>query len=182
MIASLLRYVLLEGSVALFALGALVSILPEDGHTEPPPPLFGECAVAKEALLGEECPRHALGARTLTAAKLLILARAKFPQLLHLLPDLKGDLRRHSMLRKSASADGGGSAAGAPAPSPAAANAMAPMRDPSRLETQWAESEAREKLLTAESETRAATLISATARGRTARKEVQQMRTGASLH
>jgi hypothetical protein len=86
------------------------------------------------------------------------------------------------MLRKSASADGGGSAAGAPAPSPAAANAMAPMRDPSRLETQWAESEAREKLLTAESETRAATLISATARGRTARKEVQQMRTGASLH
>jgi hypothetical protein len=59
---------------------------------------------------------------------------------------------------------------------------MAPMRDPSRLETQWAESEAREKLLMAESETRAATLISATARGRTARKEVQQMRTGASLH
>jgi hypothetical protein len=91
LIASLLRYVLLEGSVALFALGALVSILPEDGHTEPPPPLFGECAVAKEALLGEECPRHALGARTLTAAKLLILPRAKFPQLLHLLPDLKGD-------------------------------------------------------------------------------------------
>ena len=139
--------------MALFALGALVSILPEDGHTEPPPPLFGECAVAKEPLLGEECPRHALGARTLTAAKLLILPRAKFPQLLHLLPDLKGDLRRHSMLRKSASADGGGSAAAAPAPSPAAANAI-----------------------------RAATLISATARGRTARKEVQQMRTGASLH
>ena len=128
MIASLIRYVLLEGSVALFALGALVSILPEDGHTEPPPPLFGECALAKEALLGEECPRHSLTARTLTAAKLLCLPRAKFPQLLHLLPDLKGDLRRHSMLRKSASADGGGSAAGAPAPSPAAANAaMAPM-------------------------------------------------------
>ena len=103
--------------MALFALGALVSIRPEDGHTEPPPPLFGECALAKEALLGEECPRHSLTARTLTAAKLL-----------HLLPDLKGDLRRHSMLRKSASADGGGSAAGAPAPSPAAANAaMAPM-------------------------------------------------------
>ena len=48
---------------------------------------------------------------------------------------LKGDLRWHSMLRKSKSADGGGSAVpvGAPGPSPAAANAMAPMRDPSRL-------------------------------------------------
>ena len=48
---------------------------------------------------------------------------------------LKGDLRWHSMLRKSKSADGGGSAVpvGAPAPSPAAATAMAPMRDPSRL-------------------------------------------------
>jgi hypothetical protein len=33
-------------------------------------------------------------------------------------------------------ADGGGSAVGAPAPSQAAGNAMAPMRDPSRLETE----------------------------------------------
>ncbi len=148
-------YVLLEGSVALYAGDALVAMLPEEGQTDGAPPLFGENAVLST-------DAHTLTARTLTAAKLLCLPRTKFPHLLHLRPDLQGDLRRHSMLRKSAKqpassgpGGGGGSGGGGRTIAPAAAEANAQE---------------------AESEARAATLMAAIARGRSARKEVQQMR------
>jgi len=91
-------YVLLQGSVALYAADGdtetPLAVLPEEGETDGSPPLFGENAV-----LSSEA--HTRSARTTTAVKLLSLGRPNFPRLLALLPDLKGGLRRHAMLRRS---------------------------------------------------------------------------------
>ena len=87
--------ILLEGSVAIYSEDAtLLATLPEEGSTDAAPPVLGENAVLST-------DPHTLTVRTLTPVKLLSLPRSKFHQLLAALPDIKGALRRLSMLREA---------------------------------------------------------------------------------